>query len=95
MRNVPIRSIPLPGASSAVRNAQSIYCGFTIRETSGVAAARVRLYDHATTATGTILEEITLAAGKTLRCCYHGGLWAVNGIYAEIAGAVSGSVRIS
>lgn len=94
MTATPVRSIAIPGVSGAVRTEQSVYRGFTVRETAG-STALVRLFDHASAASGTVLEEIALAANETARECYSGGVWAVLGIYVQIvSGSVSGSVRI-
>lgn len=88
------RSIPLTGADQAVRATASVYRGFTIRETAG-AAAVVRIFDNASAASGTVLEEISLAANESARECYGAGIWAENGIYVDVvSGAVAGSVRI-
>jgi len=88
------RAVALTGSDQAVRADASIYCGFTIRETAG-AAAVVVIYDHASAASGTILEQISLAANESRGECYPGGIWAVNGIYVDVvSGAVAGSVRI-
>jgi hypothetical protein len=89
------RAIALTGSDQAVRADATIYRGFSIRETSGSAAAVVRLFDNASAASGTVLDEISLASGESVREWYEGGIWAVNGIYVDVvSGAVAGSVRV-
>lgn len=89
-----VRSVALTGANQVVLGGAGVYRGFTIRETAG-AAAVVRLYDNASAASGTPLEKITLGPNESAREFYQVGIWAENGIYANVAsGAVAGSVRI-
>ncbi len=70
------------------------YRGFAVRETAG-AAAVVRLWDNASAASGTVVEEITLAANESAREFYgDGGIKTSNGIYAQVvSGTVAGIVR--
>ena len=69
------------------------YRGFSLRETSGAAVALVRLWDAAS-ATGTILDEISLAANESARESYPVPLTAKTGVYIEVvSGAVVGSIR--
>lgn len=89
-----VRTVALTGSDQAVAASASIYAGFAIRETAG-AAAVVRLYDNASAASGTLLDEIALAANESAREYYPGGIWCINGVYAKIvSGAIEGSVRI-
>ncbi|GII88271.1 hypothetical protein Ssi03_62610 [Sphaerisporangium siamense] len=89
-----VRPVPLTGSDQPVSATPAIYRGFTVRETAG-ATAVVRIFDHASAASGTVLEEITLAANGSARELYGAGLLTTNGIYVQIvSGAVSGSIRI-
>ena len=91
----PAVSVPLTGADQVVRDVPVFYAGFTIRETAG-ATAVVRIFDHASAASGTVLEEISLAANESAREYYPGGLHAAKGVYVDVvSGAVAGSVRIA
>lgn len=90
-----VTPLAFSGSDGAVVAHSANYCGFTIRETSGSAAAVVRLFDNASAASGTILEEISLAQGESRSEYYGAGIRAVNGIYADVvSGAVAGSIRI-
>jgi hypothetical protein len=91
----PVSAVALTGSNQAVRATSGAYCGFTIRETAG-AVAVVRIYDNATTNSGTLLEEIALAAAESAREYYQGGgVRCANGIYVNVvSGTVSGSIRI-
>lgn len=86
--------VALTGTDQTIAATATDYRGFTIRETAG-ATALVTLYDHASLATGTILETISLAPGESRSEYYgDGGIKATNGIFAKInSGAVVGSVR--
>lgn len=89
-----VSAVALTGSDQAVSANPSHYCGFTIRETSGSAAAVVRVFDG-TSATGTVLEEVSLAQGESRSECYPGGIRATIGIYVDVvSGAVAGSVRV-
>lgn len=79
--------------SGAVSASRSIYCGFSLRETAG-ATAVVRIFDNPSAASGTVLEEISLAANESAREFYPGGVAAATGIYVQVTGTVVGSVRV-
>jgi hypothetical protein len=88
-------AIALTGSDQAVSATRVYYRGFTIRETSGSAAAVVVIYDHASAASGTVLEQITLNPSESTREWYETGIWASNGVYVDVvSGAVAGSVRV-
>lgn len=80
--------------SAAIAASAKDYRGFTIRETAGSTAVVV-LYDNASAASGTILEEIALSANESAREFYpNGGVKTTNGIYLSVvSGTVAGSVR--
>ena len=89
-------SVAMTGSDQVVSNVTKRYRGFSIRETSGASGATVVIYDNASAASGTILEEITLLPGETGREWYNTGVIATNGIYLDVvSGAVAGSVRVS
>lgn len=69
------------------------YLGYTIRETSGSAVAKVILYDNASAASGEIVEEIAIASGAVAETQFNRpGRQVVFGLYASITGAIQGSV---
>jgi hypothetical protein len=86
--------VALNGSSQSISGTSKDYRGFTIRETANSTAVVV-IYDNASAASGTVLEEISLAAGESAREFYaEGGIPTVNGIYVSIvSGTVAGSVR--
>jgi len=88
-------AVALTGADQVIAATAKDYRGFSVRETTGTAAAVIRLYDNASTNSGTILEEIGLAPGESAREFYgDGGVKVSNGIYCDIvSGTVTGSVR--
>lgn len=88
-------AVALTGSDQAVATTRTFYRGFTIRETSGSASAVVTIYDHASAASGTILEEIMLNPSESSREWYETGIWASNGVYVDVvSGSVAGSVRV-
>lgn len=91
----PTHPVALTGSDQAVRAFQAYYRGFTIRETSGSATALVRIFDNASAASGTVLDEIALNSGESAREWYESGVWATSGIYVDVvSGAVAGSIRV-
>lgn len=95
-----MRTIPLTGANQQLVTVSSsvpfaTLRGFTIRETSGVAVALVRIWDG-TSATGTILDEVSLAANESAREDYGDPAPTARiGIFLQVvAGAVAGSARL-
>lgn len=91
-----MRATALTGADQVVSAGPALYGGFTIRETSGSAGAVVRVFDNASAAAGTVLDEIALTAGESAREYYGGGgIFAAAGIFVNVvSGTVSGSVRV-
>ncbi len=88
-----VRAEAITGDES-VTLAPANYYGFSLRETSGSAAATVRIYDG-DTAAGALLDTIQLVAGESAREFYPGGVRAQEGIYVDVvSGAVEGSVRV-
>jgi len=89
-------------SSAVIRAAAGTYYGLTLRESAGApAAAVIRVYDNATTNSGTILETVYLAASQSVSLQYSvedcsGGIRAVNGVYFQlVSGTVEGSIRVS
>lgn len=81
------------GGVSALLTGPCIYRGFSLRETAG-ASATVRLRDGS--ATGQILDVVSLQANESARELYDGGEVATVGIFYElVAGTVEGVVRRS
>jgi hypothetical protein len=93
--SVAAHAVALTGADQVVSAGAAVYRGYSLRETAG-AAATVRIYDNATTGSGTLLDTVRLSANESAREWYaDGGLWAAAGIYVKVvAGAVEGSVRV-
>lgn len=90
----PVGPVNLTGSDQQIRPGPAIYAGFTIRETAASTAVVV-IYDS-TSASGLILEEISLAANESAREFYPGGIWASTGIFVDVvSGAVTGSVRVA
>lgn len=95
MSRVPASAVALTGSDQVVLARPGLYAGYTIRE-SAAATAVVRIFDHASAASGTCLEEITLTAGESAREYYPAGITAAAGIYVDVvSGSVTGSVRIA
>ncbi|MDH2425779.1 hypothetical protein [Sphaerisporangium sp. TRM90804] len=91
-----IRPVALTGSDQAVVAAPAVYRGLTVRETSGSAGAVLRLHDNASAGSGTILQTVALAQGESANLMHPDGVWAVNGIYADVvSGAIEGSVYIA
>ena len=82
-------------SSQVIAGTPKDYRGFSIRETAG-AGAVVRIFDHASAASGTVLDEISLSANESAREYYgDGGSKTSNGVYAQVvSGSVAGVVRV-
>lgn len=90
---VGIPSVPLTGSNQQVSTVPKTYFGFSMYETSGTATAKVLIYDN-TSATGTLLDPVTLAPGESRGEHYPLGLQAATGIYVQVvSGSIGGSVR--
>jgi hypothetical protein len=88
-------AVALTGSDQVVRAVPAGYGGFTVRETSGTATAVVRVYDNASAASGTLLDEISLLASESAREYYPDTIVAQAGIYVDVvSGAVAGSIRV-
>lgn len=93
--NVHASPVALTGSDQTLAaQGNGVYAGYTVRETAGSTAV-VRIYD-ALSATGTLLDSISLAANESKNAWYgHGGIRYATGVYVDIvSGAVEGSVRI-
>lgn len=86
-------AVALSGSDEALRATGVWFCGFTLRETGGTNGATVRIFDHASAASGTLLATVSLAAGQS-SFEFHAGMYAGNGIYIDTGGTgtVEGSV---
>lgn len=81
----------LPGASGAVAPGAEALVGLTMRETTGVALAVVRLRDGVVG--GTILATISLTAEESVREPLNVEVTNPAGVYVElVSGTVEGSV---
>lgn len=89
------QAVSISGSSQTLATFPVRYTGFSLRETTGATGAVVRLWDN-TSAAGTILEEIALAAGESAREFYSPvGIEGATGLFVQIvSGTVVGSVRI-
>jgi hypothetical protein len=87
-------SVPLTGSDQIAVAGAGVLAGYTIRETAG-AAAVVRIFDHESAASGTILAGISLAADQAVDVMYPRPVRAVRGVFVDVvSGTVEGSVRI-
>lgn len=90
------RAYALSGSDQAVRADASWFGGYTVVETGGSSTATVRIYDHASAASGTLIGACNLAAGGSADVSLVRPTWCTNGIYIDLGGSgtVAGSVRI-
>ena len=87
--------VALTGSDQAVQASGCVYRGFALRETAGSTAV-VKIYDHASAASGTILETVSLSANESAREFYPVGIMALLGVYVDVvSGTVEGSVRVA
>jgi len=89
----PVTPVALTGSDQLVYSGHVIYAGITVRETAA-APATVRVFDG-TSATGTLLATIGLAAGQSVDLDHVRGIRAALGVYVDVTGAVEGSVRLA
>jgi hypothetical protein len=84
----------LTGSDQQVVTGPATYRGYSLRETAS-AAAVVRVWDG-TSAAGTLLDTVALAADGSAQAWHDGGgIRAASGVFVEVvSGAVEGSVRI-
>ena len=89
------RALAIAGADIKLRSAPGLYMGFSFRETGGTNAATAKIYDG-TSASGTLLDTINLAAGASLSKYYEEGIAYDVGIYIDFGGTgtIEGSVRV-
>ncbi|MFG3709209.1 hypothetical protein ACGF7U_31385 [Micromonospora sp. NPDC047670] len=85
--------VALTGAGQVIAAGPAVYRGYSI---SATAAATVRIWDHDSAASGTLLDTVAVPAGASVSAWYgDGGLRAARGVYVEVvSGTVEGSVRI-
>jgi hypothetical protein len=89
-----MRAVALTGSDQTVSAVPVLYRGFSIRETAG-STATLRVYDN-TSASGTLLDTISLAPGESVREDYASGIEATIGIFVDIlTGTIEGSLRVT
>lgn len=82
----PSTSSGLKSADAVISAATSTLRGLTVIA-DGTNEATVILYDNASAASGTVLDKVIVDAGLThVYVPYHGGVVALNGIYADVTG---------
>ena len=87
-------AVPLTGANQVIAAGPARYVGFALEETAG-GTAKVRVWDHPSAPSGTLLDTITLAPGETARELYVTPAVANRGLYIEVVyGTVAGIVRV-
>lgn len=93
---VAARAVALTGADQVISDGPAFYRGFSLRNTSASAVATVRIHNHPSSASGSLLDAVEVAAGESAREWYGGvGIFADAGIFVDVvAGAVEGSVRV-
>jgi len=86
---------PVAFATGLIAGAQSAYAGVALH---ALTACKVRLWDNATTAAGTLLDSIELTAagqGSFASFVLDPPVRVVNGIFVElVTGTVEGSIRL-
>ncbi|HVD03182.1 MAG TPA: hypothetical protein VNF75_03480 [Candidatus Dormibacteraeota bacterium] len=91
----PARPIPVPTTSSSevLAGGRYVFYGFSLRETTGAAAATVDIYDGGGTG-GTLVAALDLAQGASDQLWLgDNGVLMVQGIYLSVvAGSVRGAV---
>ena len=92
-----MRAIPFTGVSGALALTPAPYLyyrGIRLAETAG-ASARLVIWDNASAAAGTILDEINFLGGESVRETYSPPEPALNGIYVQVvSGTVAGSILV-
>ena len=90
--NLPTTTGEVSGLTTAAVPGE--YLGYSVRETSGSAAATIVLYDNKTAASGTILDEIAIPEGTAVGICRNRGTGRAvqNGVWAVITGAIQGNI---
>jgi hypothetical protein len=95
-----MREITLTGADQQIVTTTTAvpfatYRGVTIRETTGVSTALVRIWDG-TSATGRVLDEISLLPNESAREDYGDPApTARTGVFVQVvSGTIVGSVRV-
>jgi len=92
-------AVALTGADQIIANPSagqgpSLYAGFSVRETAGSTAV-LRIH-NGTSAAGTLLDSVSLAAGESAREFYSPPIWASLGVFVDvISGSIEGSVRVA
>jgi len=88
---IPVTLTGTPPASQVINATPTTYRGFALRETTGTTGAVVVIWDNATTTTGPVLDQVSLAPGESAREDY--ARTATAGIYAQIvSGTIAGTI---
>lgn len=93
----PVAAIPV-SAAGVIADGPCVLAGFSIRNTHGTNAGVFRIYDNATTNSGTILWSSNFAAGVGDSVVLPGdGIQAHKGLFLHITNSatVEGSVHIN
>lgn len=80
-------------ATGAVSSTPATFRGYSITDTSG-AGNTIKLYDNATTNSGTVLASFALTANATREFDVQDGVRCAKGIWLQATGAIEGNVRI-
>ena len=92
MKQDPWIPTSLPASSKAIRSGAGQLGGFSVAETAG-STAKIRLWDNATSASGTLVATIPLTANAGLTKEFKWGVRLTNGLFVEVvSGAVEGSL---
>lgn len=92
-----IRSTALTGSDQVVSGTPAIFRGYTLRNSHATNAATVKIHDHASAASGTIIATVGLAAGAHVDVLHPAGIWCEAGVFVDVGGTgtVEGSVRLA
>lgn len=93
----PVVAVGVPASGAGVvAGGGTLLSGWSFRETTGAAAARVDIFDGLD-AGGQLVATITLAANESTRDSLSvPGIWCRRGVFVNVvAGAVAGAVWVS
>lgn len=92
--STPAAPLALTGSDGQHHSGVSVLRGWTIRETSGAAVARVKMHAGNSTS-GAVVGEVSLAANGAETIWLDDGIACAGGIYVDvITGAVEGSLFV-
>ncbi len=96
MRTITLTGVDQQIATIGVTGTPFVsYRGVTVRETTGVSTALLRIWDG-TSATGRVLDEISLAANESTREDYGDPCPTARiGVFVQVvSGTIVGSIRL-